>query len=129
LSTGRELGLDRGHVLDAGCSPIARLEGHGPVTVGRVMELLAGTAARVQVTPVLDVAGMAPVDGYEIPARLREAVRLIHPADVFPFAANTTRRMDLDHAVPYSEGGATGIGNLGPLTRSHHRVKTQDHAA
>lgn len=105
-------------------SPIARLEGHGPVTVGRVMEMLADTAARVQVTPVLDVAGMAPVDAYEIPARLREAVRLVHPADVFPFAANTSRRMDLDHAVPYAQGGATGIGNLGPLTRTHHRIKT-----
>lgn len=105
-------------------SPVARLEGHGPVTVGRVMEMLAGGACRVQVTPVLDVAGMAPVDAYEIPARLREAVHLIHPADVFPFAANTTRRMDLDHAVPYAEGGTTSIDNLGPLTRTHHRVKT-----
>lgn len=105
-------------------SPIARLEGHGPVTVGRVMEMLADTAARVQVTPVLDVAGMAPVDAYEIPARLREAVRLIHPADVFPYAANLTRRMDLDHAQPYAEGGATSVDNLGPLTRTHHRIKT-----
>lgn len=105
-------------------SPIARLEGHGPVTVGRVMEMLADTAARVQVTPVLDVAGMAPVDAYENPARLRDAVRLIHPADVFPYAANLTRRMDLDHAQPYAEGGATSVDNLGPLTRTHHRIKT-----
>ncbi|MBV6726648.1 HNH endonuclease signature motif containing protein [Nocardioides daeguensis] len=105
-------------------SPVARLEGHGPVTVGRVMEMLADGACKVQVTPVLDVAKMAPVDAYEVPARLREAVRLIHPADVFPYAANTTRRMDLDHAVPYAEGGTTSIDNLGPLTRTHHRVKT-----
>lgn len=105
-------------------SPIGRLEGHGPVTVGRVLEMLAGGSCRVQVTPVLDVAGMAPVDAYEIPARLREAVHLIHPADVFPYAANTTRRMDLDHAVPWAEGGATSVDNLGPLTRTHHRIKT-----
>ncbi|TQK70702.1 MULTISPECIES: HNH endonuclease signature motif containing protein [unclassified Nocardioides] len=105
-------------------SPIARLEGHGPVTIGRVVELLGDSAAKVQITPVLDLAAMAPVDAYEIPARLREAVHLIHPGDVFPFAANTTRRMDLDHAVPYAEGGATSIDNLGPLTRTHHRIKT-----
>lgn len=105
-------------------SPIARLEGHGPVTIGRIVQLLGDTAAKVQITPVLDVAGMAPIDAYEIPARLREAVHLIHPADVFPFAANTTRRMDLDHAVPYAEGGTTSVDNLGPLTRTHHRIKT-----
>jgi hypothetical protein len=105
-------------------SPIVRLEGHGPVTVGRLVELLADTAAKTQITPVLDLASMAPVDAYEIPARLREAVHLIHPADVFPFAANTTRRMDLDHAVPHAEGGSTSVDNLAPLTRTHHRIKT-----
>ncbi|TQK70751.1 hypothetical protein FBY23_2532 [Nocardioides sp. SLBN-35] len=105
-------------------SPVARLEGHGPVTVGRIVELLAGTAARVQVTPVLDLAGMAPVDAYEIPARMREAVHLVHPGDVFPFAANTGRRMDLDHAVPHAQGGPTSVDNLAPLTRTHHRIKT-----
>ncbi|WGX98151.1 HNH endonuclease signature motif containing protein [Nocardioides sp. L-11A] len=105
-------------------SPIARLEGHGPVTIARMMRLLGEAGARVRITPVIDLPGQAPVDAYEIPARLREAVHLIHPADVFPFAANTTRNVDLDHAVPYSEGGPTSIGNLGPLTRTHHRVKT-----
>lgn len=61
---------------------------------------------------------------HPIPAKVRTAVQLIHPADVFPFAVNTSRRMDLDHAIPHSEGGKTGIGNLGPLTRTHHRIKT-----
>jgi hypothetical protein len=105
-------------------TPIARVEGHGPLTIGRVVELLDATAAKVQLSPVLDLAGMAPVDAYEIPARLREAVHLIHPADVFPYATNTTRRMDLDHAIPHSQGGATSVDNLGPLTRTHHRIKT-----
>ncbi|MCR1786614.1 HNH endonuclease [Nocardioides carbamazepini] len=105
-------------------TPIARVEGHGPLTIGRVVELLDATAAKVQMTPVLDLAAMAPVDAYEIPARLREAVHLIHPADVFPYATNTTRRMDLDHAIPHSQGGATSVDNLGPLTRTHHRIKT-----
>ena len=105
-------------------SPIARVEGHGPVTTDWVRELVRTAAGRVQVTPVLDLAGQAPADAYEIPARLREAVHLIHPGDVFPFAANTSRKVDLDHAVPHSEGGPTAVGNLGPLTRTHHRIKT-----
>ncbi|WGX94632.1 HNH endonuclease signature motif containing protein [Nocardioides sp. L-11A] len=109
--------------LDAD-SPIARLEGHGPVTIGRLTQLLGDSGCQVRVAPVVDLPGQAPVVAYEIPARLREAVHLIHPADVFPFAANATRRMDLDHAVPYAEGGSTSVENLGPLTRTHHRVKT-----
>ncbi len=106
-----------------GDSPIARLEGHGPVTTEWVRHRL-GLGGNVRVTPVVDLNNQVPVDAYEIPARMREAVRLIHPGDVFPFAANTGRRMDLDHAVPYSEGGPTAVGNLGPLTRTHHRIKT-----
>ncbi|WP_156391516.1 MULTISPECIES: HNH endonuclease signature motif containing protein [unclassified Nocardioides] len=78
----------------------------------------------MQITPVIDLNKQAPVDAYEIPSRMREAVHLIHPGDVFPYAANTSRRMDLDHAIPYSEGGQTGVGNLGPMTRTHHRIKT-----
>ncbi|WP_436698221.1 DUF222 domain-containing protein, partial [Nocardioides sp. BYT-33-1] len=76
-------------------SPIARVEGHGPVTIGRIVQLLGDAGATVRVAPVVDLPGTAAVDAYEIPARLREAVHLIHPADVFPFAANTSRRMDL----------------------------------
>ncbi|MBM9458865.1 DUF222 domain-containing protein [Nocardioides sp. zg-536] len=105
-------------------SPIARLEGHGPVTLNWVRHMLGTVAGKIKVTPVLDLAGQAPVDAYEIPKRLREAVRLIHPADVFPYAANLGRTGDIDHTVPYSEGGPTAIGNLGPMTRTHHRIKT-----
>jgi len=50
---------------------------------------------------VLDLARQAPVDAYEIPDRLREAVRLRTPADTFPYASNTGRRMDPDHTDPY----------------------------
>lgn len=106
-----------------GDSPIARLEGHGPVSTDWVRRILGPTAS-LRVTPVVDLNHQAPVDAYEIPAVMREAVRLIHPGDVFPFAANTSRKMDLDHAIPYAECGETGVGNLGPLTRSHHRIKT-----
>jgi hypothetical protein len=104
-------------------SDIARLEGHGPVSTDWIRHVL-GRSAKFRIAPVIDLNNQVPVDAYEIPARLREAVRLIHPGDVFPFAANTTRRMDLDHAIPYSEGGPTAVGNLDPLTRTHHRIKT-----
>lgn len=64
---------------------------------------------------------------------MREAVHILTPADMFPYATNTGRRMDNDHTIAYvhpdhgppgSLSGQTGVGNLGPMTRPHHRIKT-----
>ena len=50
--------------------------------------------------------------------------------NVFPYAAAVTRTIDIDHTTPYlspERGGPPGqtrIGNLGPHTRHHHRIKT-----
>jgi hypothetical protein len=91
----------------------------------------AGAASYdIRVQPVLDPADVAPVDGYEIPLRLREAVQLRNPADVYPYGTCTSHRMDLDHTTPYqplkisAPTGQTSLGNLGPLDRTHHRDKT-----
>jgi hypothetical protein len=106
----------------------ARAEGIGPITIGQAQRWLQHR--RVTIRPVIDPAGLAPVDGYEIPDRMREAVRFHLPADVFPYASSTSRKLDLDHTTPYrppeSGGppGQTSIGNLAPMTRRHHRIKT-----
>ena len=102
---------------------IARLEGHGPVTETWVRDVL-GPKARFTIRPVLDLAGQAPVDAYEIPDRHRRAVHLMTPADTFPFSTCTSRVMQVDHTTPYEEGGESSVGNYGPMTISHHRVKT-----
>jgi hypothetical protein len=104
-------------------SPIARLQGHGPVTEAWITRVL-GPRARFKITPVLDLAGQAPVDAYEIPDRHRQAVQLMTPADTFPFAANLSRAKQVDHTVPHDQGGASGVGNYGPMTTRHHRIKT-----
>jgi hypothetical protein len=115
------------HVLRSG-SGVARVDGVGPVVAKLVRDWLGRRA--VIVRPVLDLAGVAPVDGYEAPDEMREAVRLHTPADVFPHATCTSRRMDLDHTDPYvdpGDGGPPGQtrpGNLGPHTRRTHRIKT-----
>jgi hypothetical protein len=105
-----------------------RAEGIGPITVGQAQRWLRHR--QVVIKPVIDPAGVAPVDGYEIPDRIREGVRLISPADAFPYASSTSRSLDLDHTTPYrppDHGGPPGqtrVGNLAPLTRRHHRIKT-----
>lgn len=113
----------------AGAGGVARIEDVGPVTLQQVQRFF-GTDTRIRVQPVLDPAAAGPVDAYEIPAALREAVRLRMPADVFPYGSNLARTMDIDHTIAYQrseQGGGPGqtrLGNLGPFSRYHHRVKT-----
>ena len=102
---------------------VARLEGHGPVTEAWVKRVL-GSSTHVRVQPVLDLVGQAPVDAYEIPERHRRAVHLMTPADTFPYASCTSRQMQVDHTIPYDQDGVSGVGNYGPMTTTHHRIKT-----
>ena len=107
---------------------VARVEGGGPVTEAWIRDHL-GPQARFTVRPVLDVAGQAPVDSYEIPERHRRAVHLMTPADTFPFSSSLDPSQ-VDHTEPYRQGpdavgaGQSRVGNYGPLTTPHHRLKT-----
>jgi hypothetical protein len=114
------------HLAGAGDDSVARVEGCRPVTAEWVREHL-GQRSRFTITPVLDPLDQVPVDAWEIPRRHRQAVRLLTPADTFPFAANTTRATQIDHTVRYAQGGPPGqsrVGNYGPMTGFHHRIKT-----
>jgi hypothetical protein len=95
---------------------------------GEWVRSVLGPHARFTVQPVFYPLAQAPVDAYEIPARLRRAVRLLSPADCFPWGTSTSPGMDLDHTIPHGPdpggGGPTAVGNLGPLSRTHHRIKT-----
>jgi hypothetical protein len=112
----------------AGAAGVVRVEGVGPVVGDQVRSWLG--RCDVTVKPVLDLAGMAPVDGYEVPDKMREAIVLRSPTDVFPYATGDARRADLDHTIPYrppDRGGPPGQtrpGNLGPHGRFTHRLKT-----
>ncbi len=116
--------------LALGTGP-ARLEGVGTLVLGQVRRWLTDTGCRVTIRPVVDLrAELAPLDGYEIPRSLRRLIGLRMPASMFPHSGATGRRLDLDHTVRYVPSdrggppGQTGVGNLGPLSRSEHRLKT-----
>ncbi len=110
---------------------VARWEGEGPVTTQFVHDHLR-PLHRYVIAPVLDLAGQAPVDAYEIPDRQRRAVQLRTPADSFPFSSRVSRDLDLDHVEPWraqsgggpGQSGPTRTDNLTPLGRFHHRLKT-----
>ena len=71
-----------------------------------------------------------PVDQHDPPERMRELVVLRDSHCVFPGCRRDSRGCDLDHITPYlsmDDGGPPGQthpGNLAPLCRTHHRIKT-----
>lgn len=104
---------------------VGRLEGHGPMPLREALELFDLT--RVTIRPVLDPWATAPADSYAFTGNLREAVHTRVPADVYPYGTNTTHCMDVDHTLRYDPDGPPGqtrLGNAGPMTRHHHRIKT-----
>jgi hypothetical protein len=119
------LHLDEGS-LRPGARGVARVSGHGPMTLPEVTELLRH--ARVRILPELDPRKSRPADSYEFRGTLREAVRLLNPADVFPYGVATGPGLDVDHPEPFDPGRAppeqTHLRNAAPLTRHTHRIKT-----
>jgi hypothetical protein len=123
--------LRGGHLDHTGSTGMARIEGVGLVTETWVRDHL-GPRARFTIRPVIDLEGQAPVDAWEIPDRHRQAVRLMTPADAFPWSTASTNSdggwsgMQIDHTEPWRPGseGQTRLGNLGPLTQRHHNLKT-----
>jgi hypothetical protein len=112
---------------------VARVEdpvAGGPIGIDQLRSWLRNH--RVTVKPVIDPTKAAPVDGYEIPTHLREALALTSPFETFPYGTLASRRADVDHVLPYApvdNGGPpsqTALDNLGPLSRRHHLAKTFD---
>jgi hypothetical protein len=93
----------------------------------QVIEILGHT--NVRVVPVLDLADQHPVDAYEVPTTLAEALHLLSPACASPWSSNLTRTKDSDHVIPYhppDQGGPPGqtrLDNLAPL----HRYRVDRH--
>ncbi|HEX7715676.1 MAG TPA: HNH endonuclease, partial [Marmoricola sp.] len=79
---------------------------------------------RVTVKPVVDLNTVKTVDGYRVPDWLAEQVRLRDRTCVFPYCTRPARACDLDHVIPFDEGGTTSSDNLACLCRLHHRMKT-----
>ena len=105
---------------------VVRAEGIGPLLASQLAELVGHGPYTVK--PVIDLNDAVSVNAYEIPTRIRERVRLIHPVELFPYGTReTSDTIDLDHIEPYDLHGPTGqtsTTNLAPLGRFGHRVKT-----
>ncbi|MEU4607935.1 DUF222 domain-containing protein [Kribbella sp. NPDC023972] len=113
------------HTLATG-NGVLRAEDIGPLIASQLTELIGHGPYTVK--PIIDLHDAVSVDAYEIPDRIRERIKLMHPVEVFPYGTRETHApMDLDHIQPYDPlgpPGQTNTMNLAPLRRFPHRVKT-----
>ena len=118
--------------LDGGTGAVT-IEKLGTATTRLLTDWLArhtGARGTIRLRPVLDLADDRAVDQHDPPGWMRELVLLRDSHCVFPGCRRDSRACDLDHITAYQpvdEGGPPGQthpGNLAPLCRTHHRVKT-----
>ncbi|WP_134738346.1 HNH endonuclease signature motif containing protein [Nocardioides sp. 503] len=95
-----------------------------PLLAETIREWCGRPDTRVIVKPVRDLSGHIHVAAYEIPDRLREQDELVDLTCAFPWCTRPAVRCDVDHAIPFAEGGPTCSCNTAPLCRGHHRLKT-----
>lgn len=87
-------------------------------------ELLAELARTARLQPLRSPTEYAPERGY-VPSRaLADFVRCRDLTCRFPGCDKPAIDCDLDHTVPYADGGFTHASNLKALCRQHHLVKT-----
>ena len=146
LMSGREAGPSQGaragatnlyvHLTPADLeAPVgaATIEKLGAATTRLLTDWLArftAAGAKITLRPVLDLNTDRAVDQHDPPDAMRETVMLRDAHCVFPGCRRDSRACDLDHIteyLPMEDGGPPGQtrpGNLAPLCRTHHRVKT-----
>ncbi|CAN7574090.1 HNH endonuclease signature motif containing protein [Mycolicibacterium frederiksbergense] len=105
----------------AACNPSPGVMLDGAIIPAAMLaELIAAGATS---TPLADIADLPAEPRYRPSAALTAFVRMRAMTCSFPGCNRAAHRCDLDHLTPWP-AGATHPGNLGPLCRLHHLIKT-----
>lgn len=101
----------------------ATILGGGPVGLEDALQLTAQAPSflRVMTDPVTDL--VLATDTYRPSGRLRRYLRMRDGRCRCPSCNRAAWRSDIDHTIPYSEGGLTEAGNLEVLCPGHHTIK------
>ena len=105
------------------CAETASIAGAGPIGMDDARNLAADAPSLVRILtdPVSDqVLG---VDTYRPNEQLRKFLRTRDGRCRCPSCNRSAMRCDIDHTIPYSEGGSTTADNLECLCPGHHTLK------
>ena len=107
-----------GRAVAHACAPPGS-PGPGPATI----RWAAGLRSRMAFLETGTCGHPRRTSRYRPPRNLVHLVRVRQRTCSFPGCRRPARRTDLDHTVPYDQGGATCECNLAPLCRRHHLAK------
>ncbi len=111
--------LVRGH-LEAG--EICAIPGIGPIPVEVARELASDSLLSVLVSDGADVRAISTARR-TIPTAIRRALQERDERCVVP-GCEVRTALEIDHVVPFAEGGPTALDNLALLCHWHHYLKT-----
>ncbi|MFJ5694224.1 DUF222 domain-containing protein [Arthrobacter sp. NPDC093125] len=104
----------------------ATLDGYGPIPASMARKLVAdGATSFLRV--LVDPRDGAPLEigrtSYRLTTPMRQWLRLRDARCSFPCCNNPSLDNEADHILAWSDGGTTGISNLGQACPRHHRLK------
>ncbi len=87
-------------------------------------ELVTELAAAAKLVPLVHPLDAAPEPGYVPSSKLADFVRCRDMTCRWPGCDHPAFDCDVDHTVPFADGGLTHASNLKCYCRTHHLVKT-----
>jgi hypothetical protein len=96
---------------------------HGPAAGRPVITWPAGLRAELQFLEAGSCSHAHQSPGYVWPSGLRHLIEIRQRTCAAPGCRRPASRCDIDHTVPFDQGGPTCECNGAPLCRRHHRCK------
>ena len=115
--------LVRGHVEG---DEVSEVVGVGPVPISDVQQYMSDPMLKVLLTKGSEVVAASTMTRV-VRSNLREALVERDRLCVVP-GCGISKGLEIDHLVPFAQGGPTSIDNLQRLCKHHHRLKTTGRA-
>jgi hypothetical protein len=125
--------LVRGHAVQRQLASQLSGAAH-PGSLGKILAAALEAARRAAASADAEIAEAARLGAggcahrtsspaYRPPPRLREFVAARDQTCRYPICRQSAHHADLDHTIPYDQGGRTCSCNLGGGCRTHHQIK------
>lgn len=101
----------------------ATILGHGPIGLDDALRMAAEVPSLVRLITDPVTEQILATDNYRPTQALRRYLRARDGRCRCPSCNRSVWRCDIDHTIPYSEGGLTEAGNLAHLCPGHHTIK------
>ncbi len=104
----------------------ADLAGYGPIDPDTARKLAAHAPGftRILTHPETGTVLSVGRDHYTVPQSLRTTILIRDKTCRHPGCNRPAPACDLDHTIPWHQGGTTSYDNLAALCRKHHKLKT-----